>query len=99
MAQKREMMEHFKAFQGFSRLFRAFQGPFWGVSSGLRQDKKAVKRPSGSQANTMFASLVMKPICDFYDAVYMDLDREKLQGMRKQIKACEGSVCLFGWGR
>lgn len=64
-------------------LFIAFQC----FSRGLGQDKKAVKRPSDSQANTMFASLVMKPICDFYDAVYMDLDREKLQGMRKQIKA------------
>lgn len=28
-----------------------------------------------------------KPICDFYDSVYMDLDRERLKGMRKQIKA------------
>lgn len=55
-----------------------------GVST---QDKKAVKRSSDSQSNTMFASLVMKPICDFYDSVYMDLDRDRLQGMRKQIKA------------
>ena len=53
----------------------------------LFQDKKAVKRSSDSQSNTMFASLVMKPICDFYDSVYMDLDRDRLQGMRKQIKA------------
>ena len=40
----------------------------------------------------MFASLVMKPICDFYDSVYMDLDRERLQGMRKQIKV-PGALC------
>lgn len=54
----------------------------------------------------MFASLVMKPICDFYDSVYMDLDRERLQGMRKQIKVrglllqCVVKMCLFlvFWG-
>lgn len=57
------------------------------LSQPFFQDKKAVKRSSDSQSNTMFASLVMKPICDFYDSVYMDLDRDRLRGMRKQIKA------------
>eukprot|EP00434_Breviolum_minutum_P001663 symbB.v1.2.001470.t1/scaffold48.1/size388161/3 len=63
------------------------QRVLWGDWTYRQKDKKAVKRSSDSQSNTMFASLVMKPICDFYDSVYMDLDRERLQGMRKQIKA------------
>ena len=61
-----------------------------------------MKQSSDSQSNTMFASLVMKPICDFYDSVYMDLDRDRLQGMRKQIKVgiifeakCVVKTCLF----
>lgn len=65
---------------------RCFSIHFSTHKTAKRQDKKAVKRSSDSQSNTMFASLVMKPICDFYDSVYMDLDRERLQGMRKQIK-------------
>ncbi|CAK9002426.1 Ribosome assembly protein 1 (EF-2 like GTPase) (Elongation factor-like 1), partial [Durusdinium trenchii] len=63
------------------------QRVLWGDWTYRPKDKKAVMRSSDSQANTMFASLVMKPICDFYDSVYMDLDRERLKGMRKQIKA------------
>eukprot|EP00913_Durusdinium_trenchii_P027273 g25587.t1 len=63
------------------------QRVLWGDWTYRPKERKAVMRSSDSQANTMFASLVMKPICDFYDSVYMDLDRERLKGMRKQIKA------------
>ncbi|CAJ1429503.1 unnamed protein product [Effrenium voratum] len=65
------------------------QRVLWGDWTYRPKDKKAVRRTSDSQANTIFASLVMKPICDFYDSIYMDLDKDRLTGMKKQIQAWE----------